>query len=65
MGWMIDNSDWIFSGIGVLVLTVFGGVFFKKNVENRNMQSIKSGNNSTNIIGSKNVRVNNGRNSNE
>lgn len=58
MKWIIENSDWIFSGIGVTIILIIGGLFFKKKLDNKNVQTINSGNNSTNIQGGKNVNVN-------
>lgn len=57
MGWIIDNREWVFSGIGVLVLSTVGG-FILKNKEKKNVsQSINSGNNSTNIQGGDNTTI--------
>lgn len=55
MEWVMKNVEWVFSGIGVLVISVIGGMFFKK--EKNPKQNINSGDNSTNIQGSKNVNV--------
>ncbi|NRT90080.1 hypothetical protein [Clostridium beijerinckii] len=58
MKWIIENADWIFSGIGVTIILIIGGLFFKKKLDSKNVQTINSGNNSTNIQGGKNVNVN-------
>lgn len=54
MDWLMQNKDWVFSGIGVAILSLIGGLLFK----NRAGQKIKAGNNSTNIQGGKDVKVN-------
>ncbi|NFG24857.1 hypothetical protein FDF11_13430 [Clostridium botulinum] len=58
MKWIIENVDWIFSGIGVTILVSLVGIFMKKKLDNKNSQTINSGNSSTNIQGGKNVNVN-------
>lgn len=55
LDWIVKNVEWVFSGIGVLVISVIGGMVFKK--EKNANQNISSGDNSTNIQGSKNVNV--------
>ena len=54
----MENADWMFSGIGVTILSALTGLFVKKKLDNRNSQTINSGNNSTNIQGGENVNVN-------
>lgn len=49
MQWIIDNKEWIFSGIGVFVLSVFLTIFAKKNNNRSINMKQKSGKNSTNI----------------
>lgn len=58
MKWIIENADWVFSGIGIAILTVLGGLFRKKKLDNKNSQTINSGNNSNNIQGGGNINVN-------
>lgn len=58
MDWIIENANWIFDGIGVTVVVAIAGLFFKKKLEDKNIQTINSGDNSTNIQGGKNVNVN-------
>lgn len=55
--WIIENADWIFDGIGVTILVALGGLFVKKKLDNPSTQNIKTGNNSTNIQGGKDVNV--------
>lgn len=50
--WIMNNKEWIFSGIGVFVL----GFFI---VKNRGGQTQKSGDNSVNIQAGKNVDIGN------
>lgn len=51
MEWIIENKEWIFSGIGVSAILVFGGIIFKKKrIDDSNIQQKqKSGKNSINI----------------
>lgn len=54
----MENFDWMFGSIGVTILTALSGLFVKKKLDNKNSQTINSGNNSTNIQGEENVSVN-------
>jgi hypothetical protein len=46
MNWIIQNKEWLFSGIGVLIITLF----IKKSSKPKKIkQKQKSGANSTNI----------------
>lgn len=65
MKWIIENVKWIFSGIGVAILSVLIGLFYKSKTNKSITQSIKSGNNSTNIQGGKNVTMTNEEENNE
>ncbi|AXR16985.1 hypothetical protein DPQ26_12800 [Bacillus sp. E25] len=55
--YMVEHIEWIFSGIGVLVISTVGGIFLKKRKDAKNIQSINSGDNSTNIQGGRDVKV--------
>jgi len=46
MQWIIDNKEWIFSGIGIFILSIIAGLFIKR--KSFLKQSQKSGKNSTN-----------------
>lgn len=46
--YIVNNKEWIFSGIGVFFLTIFFGFLFHRRKTGIS-QNIKSGNNSTNI----------------
>ena len=46
--YIINNKEWIFSGIGVFFLTLFIGFLFRRRKVEVS-QNIKAGNNSTNI----------------
>lgn len=65
IGNIVDNREWIFSGIGVLILSVAARLIFK-NKEKKNInQNIKSGDNSTNVQGGDNTTVTIGAEPNE
>ena len=57
MKWVIENVEWIFSGIGVTILMAIIGIFIKKKSEAKNSQSINSGNDSINIQGGQDVNI--------
>lgn len=55
--WIIENKEWLFSGLGLSIVGIIG-YFLKRNKENnKNSQTITSGDDSTNIQGGKNVKV--------
>lgn len=66
MEWINQNKEWLFSGIGAVVL---GGVFsfFKKKKDNSGKanQSIESGDNSQNYQSGNDMTINEKRNSHE
>lgn len=56
--WIIQNIDWLFSGIGVVILTgIIRFLFKSKKHKTSHNLNIKSGNNSTNNQGGNNVSV--------
>lgn len=65
MEWIIENKEWLFSGIGLLVLSTIGGLFYKKSKGEKNNQGIKSGDHSINIQGSSDIRIGDGRTNDE
>lgn len=48
MQWIIDNKEWIFSGVGISILSILIRLFTKRKTKNITMKQ-KSGANSTNI----------------
>ncbi|MDF1997603.1 hypothetical protein [Peribacillus frigoritolerans] len=62
MNWIIQNMDWLFGGIGAMALASICGLIVKKKRENENsnqsIQSIQSGDDSSNIQGRDNITVN-------
>jgi hypothetical protein len=49
MNWIINNTEWIFSGIGVAIISFIIGLFLKNKSTKKLTMKQKSGNNSTNI----------------
>ncbi|SEO63201.1 hypothetical protein SAMN05192574_11051 [Mucilaginibacter gossypiicola] len=49
MSWVLNNKEWIFSGIGVFTLGLLITIFQKSTKSKSIKQSQKSGSNSTNI----------------
>ncbi|AOY53363.1 hypothetical protein [Clostridium perfringens] len=58
MEWIIENKEWLFSGIGVTILVAIAGLFIRNKRDGKNVQTIKSGDNSTNIQGGEKVNIN-------
>jgi plastocyanin domain-containing protein len=48
MDWIINNMEWVFSGIGVAIISLIGWLVKNKSNKSTKMKQ-KSGNNSTNI----------------
>lgn len=55
MNWIIDNKEWLFSGLGIFLITLIIGIFKKRG--SSNSQSLKSGSNSTNVQAKGDVNV--------
>ncbi|EIF6157023.1 hypothetical protein NML04_01945 [Clostridium perfringens] len=58
MEWIIENKEWLFSGIGVTILVAIAGLFIRNKRDGKNVQTIKSGDNSTNIQSGEKVNIN-------
>lgn len=58
MQWMIDNKEWLFSGIGIFVITLLISIFTRKKSDIK--QSQKSGSNSKNYQSTGDINI--GRN---
>jgi hypothetical protein len=54
--WLIQNEQWLFSGIGVAVVSWIGALIFKGN-NSSSSQTIRSGNNSTNFQAGRDVNI--------
>lgn len=61
MTWIIENKEWVFSGVGVFIASIIFTYFFKICKTNSIKQNIKSGKSSNNIQTSGNVTVNIGK----
>ena len=57
MEWIVQNKEWLFSGIGVIFFGGFFGYVRKKKQNNGFSQKIKAGNLSNNIQGGKDVNI--------
>ena len=58
MEWIIETKEWLFSGIGVTILVAIAGLFIRNKRDGKNVQTIKSGDNSTNIQSGEKVNIN-------
>lgn len=55
MQWLIDNKEWVFSGIGVLVISIVFGLFMK--TRQTSIQKQKSGKNSQNYQAARDIKI--------
>lgn len=53
--WVLKNKEWLFSGIGVVVVSWVGGIF--KKTKASSTQTIRAGNNSTNVQAGSDVSI--------
>jgi len=66
MTWINDNKEWLFSGVGITIITLAFNVFKKQNkinkLQSQNNQVQKSGDKSKNIQAGNDVNITNGGN---
>ena len=55
INWLNSNKEWIFSGIGVGIISIIITLFFKRSQSKKQIQ--KSGNNSVNIQVGDNLNI--------
>ncbi|MBN1545519.1 MAG: hypothetical protein JW902_02550 [Syntrophaceae bacterium] len=55
MGWVIDNKEWIFSGVGIFLISTTIVFLFKKRSSVNQFQ--KSGKNSTNYQSAGDIKI--------
>jgi len=56
VAWVIDNVEWLFSGVGLVVLAWVGRLIFKK-THASSTQTIRSGDSSTNVQAGRDVNI--------
>lgn len=56
MDWILENKEWIFSGVGVFAIGIIISIFRKKNKSPNMVQ--KSGKNSTNYQSGGDMKIN-------
>jgi hypothetical protein len=56
VAWVIDNKEWLFSGVGLVVVAWVGRLIFKKTYAS-STQIIRSGDSSTNVQAGRDVNV--------
>lgn len=54
--WIIDNKEWLFSGVGLVVVAWVGRLIFKKTCVS-SKQTIRSGDSSTNVQAGRDVSI--------
>lgn len=57
VSWLEENKQWVFSGIGVVIVTAFFKFFFKSS---QLTQTQKSGKSSKNFMAGRDMKVNDG-----
>jgi len=55
--WVIDNKEWLFSGVGLLVVAWVVRHIFKKKTYASSTQTIRSGDSSTNIQAGRDAKI--------
>ena len=58
MDWIIENKEWIFSGIGVFVFGIIGTFIFRRMKASKITQTQSSGTNSNNYQSAGDINVN-------
>lgn len=58
MNWIIENKEWLFSGIGVTIFVLLAGFFIKKWKKRSNDESANNNANSTTNLINNNVNIN-------
>jgi len=56
VGWVIDNKQWLFSGVGLVVIAWVVRLIFRKRYAS-STQTIRSGDSSTNVQAGRDVSV--------
>lgn len=56
VAWVIDNKQWLFSGVGLVVVAWVGRLIFKKRYAS-STQIIRSGDSSTNVQVGRDVNI--------
>lgn len=56
INWAIENKEWLFSGVGLALLAGLGSIIFNKR-HTTHTQTIKSGNNSTNMQSGRDINI--------
>ena len=55
--WVKNNKEWLFSGVGLVIISVIGRIMYK-NRQTELSQKIRSGKNSQNIQAGRDVKIN-------
>lgn len=56
VAWVINNKEWLFSGVGLVVVAWVGRLVFKKTYAS-STQTIRSGDSSTNVQSGRDVNI--------
>lgn len=64
VAWIIKNKEWLFSGVGLVVIAWVARLIFKKDYAS-STQTIHAGNNSTNVQAGRDVSMGTSKNRND
>ncbi|MBD3307715.1 hypothetical protein GF348_15135 [candidate division KSB3 bacterium] len=64
IAWVVENKNWLFSGVGMMVLAWVGRLIFKK-ASASSKQTIRSGDDSTNVQAGRDVHISTKRKGND
>lgn len=56
VAWVIDNKEWLFSGVGLVVVAWMGRLIFKKTFASSS-QTIRAGDSSANVQTGRDVNI--------
>lgn len=56
VAWVIDNKEWLFSGVGLVVVAWVGRLIFRRTYAS-STQTVRSGDSSTNVQAGRDVNI--------
>lgn len=62
--WVVDNKEWLFSGVGVVLVSWVGRILFKR-MQTSSTQIIRSGDRSNNVQAGRDVSMGTKKNGND
>lgn len=56
ISWLFNNKEWLFSGLGLMIIAWIGRLFYKQ-PQTTSSQHIRSGDSSTNVQAGRDVNI--------